>query len=146
MHDMIFWGVLVSLVFAELSGISPGGVIVPTYFVLYLYDPWRVALTLGLALVCVGLVRLLSRFMILYGRRRLAMYLLIGIVLKFLLGEVYASGPLSLPNLSLSIGYVIPGLLGRDVERQGIVPTFAALGVVCCLLLLLRAVLTGGAM
>jgi len=143
MHDMIFWGVLISLVFTELSGVSPGGIIVPAYFALYLYDPWRVALTLGLSLVCVGVVRLLSRFMILYGRRRLAVYLLVGILLKFLLGEAYAGGPFALPNLSLSIGYVIPGLLGRDVERQGIVPTFAALGIVCCLLLLLRAALAG---
>jgi len=143
MRDMIFWGVLISLAFTELSGLSPGGVIVPAYFALYLYDPWRVALTLGLSLVCVGIVRLLSRYMILYGRRRFAVYLVVGMLLKLLLGVVYTATPLGLPNLSLSIGYVIPGLLGRDVERQGILPTFASLGIVCCLLLLLRIALMG---
>jgi len=143
MRDMIFWGVLLSLSFTELVGVSPGGIIVPAYIVLYLHDPWRVALTLGLSLVCMGVVRLLSRYMILYGRRRMAVYLMTGMVLKFLLGAVYASGPIAVPNLSLSIGYLIPGLLGRDVERQGILPTFAALGIVCCLLWLLRIVLVG---
>lgn len=143
MRDMIFWGVLVSLAFSEFSGVSPGGVIVPAYIVLYLHDPWRIALTLGLSLVCVGILRLMSGFMILYGRRRLAMYLLVGILLKFLLGEVYIGGVFALPNLSMSIGYVIPGLLGRDIERQGVVQTFSALGIVCCLLMLLRVVLMG---
>lgn len=143
MRDMIFWGVLVSLAFSELSGVSPGGIIVPAYIVLYLHDPWRIALTLGLSLVCVGVLRLMSGFMILYGRRRLAMYLLVGVLLKFLLAEVYIGGVFALPNLSMSIGYVIPGLLGRDIERQGVLQTFSALGIVCCLLMLLRVVLMG---
>ncbi len=143
MRDMIFWGVLVSLAFTEFVGISPGGIIVPAYITLYLYDPWRVALTLGLSLACVGVVRLLSRYMILYGRRRMAVYLLTGMLLRLLLGILYTGGSLSLPNFSQSIGYVIPGLIGRDVERQGVVRTYAALGVVCCLLFLLRVALMG---
>lgn len=142
MHEMIFWGVLVSLLFSELTGISPGGVIVPAYFLLYWQDPYRIGLTLGLSLLCIVLVRMLSRHMILYGRRRFVVYLLTGIVLKMLFALLYAKSDLPL-NLSLSIGYLIPGLLGRDAERQGIVRTFLALGVVVCFLRLLQLALMG---
>lgn len=143
MNDLIFWGILASLVFTELTGLSPGGVIVPAYFVLYFHDPMRMALTLGLSLLCMGIVRLLSNFMILYGRRRFAVYLLLGIVLKAVFAFAYVNSPVAVPNLSLSIGYVIPGLLGREAERQGVGVTFVALGVVVCVLRLAHMALMG---
>ncbi len=141
MRDMIFWGILVSLAFTELSGISPGGVIVPAYIMLYIHDPLRVILTLAISLACMGIVRLLSRYMILYGRRRFAVYMMVGILLKLLLGIIYTAAPIGVSNLSQSIGFLIPGLIGRDVERQGILPTFVSIAIVCCLLWLLRIVL-----
>ena len=132
MNDMIFWGILVSLAYAELTGVSPGGIIVPAYFVMYIHDPLRMGLTLGTSLLCIGCMRLLSRYMILYGRRRFALYLMMGMVFKVAFAAAY--GVMDVPNLSLSIGYVIPGLLGREAERQGIGLTFVSLGVVVCLL------------
>lgn len=133
MNDLIFWGVIASLVFSELTGVSPGGVIVPAYITLYLYDPWRVAATLVLSLACAGLIKIMSQYMILYGRRRMAVYLLTGILLKLMLARANVSFA-DLPGLSQPIGFLIPGLLGREVERQGVIPTFAALGIVCCVL------------
>ena len=141
MNDMIFWGILASLAYAELTDISPGGIIVPAYFVLYINDPLRMGLTVGLSLLCMGGVRLLSRYTILYGRRRFAVYLLMGMVLKAAFAFLYAQSPLDMPNLSLSIGYVIPGLLGREAERQGVGITFVSLGVVVCLLRLAQMAL-----
>lgn len=143
MNELIFWGILVSLVFTELTGLSPGGVIVPAYFVLYFHDPMRMVLTLGMSLLCIGIVRLLSNFMILYGRRRFAVYLLLGIVLKVIFAFIFTNSPVAVPNLSLSIGYVIPGLLGREAERQGVGVTFVALGVVVCVLRLAQMALMG---
>lgn len=144
MNELIFWGIVASLAFTELTGLSPGGIIVPAYFLLYWNDPARLLLTLGLSLACMGIVRLLSRFMILYGRRRYAVYLLTGILLKAGLALLYAKTSLPLPNLSLSIGYLIPGLLGREAERQGILRTFVSLGIVVCILRLFQLALTGG--
>lgn len=143
MNDMVFWGILASLLFTELTGISPGGIIVPAYFVLYFHDPLRMGLTLALALLCMGIVRLLSRYMILFGRRRFAVYLLTGMLLKALFAFAYTQSPIAIPNLSLSIGYIVPGLLGREAERQGIVLTLAALGVTVCLLRLAQMALGG---
>lgn len=143
MNEMIFWGILASLAFAELTGISPGGIIVPAYFLMYFHDPVRMALTLGLSLLCLGFVRLLSRYTILYGRRRFVIFLLSGMLLKAIFAFAYANSPVAIPNLSLSIGYVIPGLLARDAEKQGIVRTFLGLAIVVCFLRLGQLLFAG---
>lgn len=138
MNDLLFWGILASLIFTELTGLSPGGIVVPAYFLLFFHDPLRMALTLGLSLACMGIVRVLSRYTILYGKRRFAVYLLSSMLLKALFAFAYASSPVAIPNLSLSIGYVIPGLLGRDMEKQGILRTLLSLAIVVCLLRLVQ--------
>ena len=140
MNELIFAGIVLSLLFAELIGISPGGIVVPAYFVLYWDDPFRMALTLLVAGLSMVSVRLLSRYMILYGRRRFAMYLIIGMLLKAAFGALFMASPIPIPNLALSIGYIIPGLIASDAERQGPVPTVLALGIVTALLKLIMMV------
>lgn len=127
MTEYLFAGILVSLVFCELTGLSPGGIVVPAYFAIFLMEPVRVGSTIVLALVCMGVVYLLSGHMILYGRRRFAMFLITGMLLKAALGMVAGY---AIPSLLVtSIGWVIPGLLARDMERQGIWMTLLALAV-----------------
>ena len=140
MNELTIAGIILSLAFAELTGISPGGIVVPAYFVLFWGDPVRMALTMFISGLCMLIVRFLSRHMILYGQRRFAMYLLVGLLLKLLFGALYAASPLSIPNLSLSIGYIIPGLLARDGERQGIPATLLGLGIVTALLKLIMMI------
>ncbi len=143
MNEMLFIGVVVSFLFTELTGLVPGGLIVPAYFVLYFDDPVRMLLTVTVSLATMGLMKLLSRYTILWGRRRYALYLLVGMAVKVLLGQFYVYGPSFLPNLSVSIGYLIPGMLGREMERQGILKTLLALGIVICLLRLIQMPLMG---
>ena len=140
MNELTIAGIILSLAFAELTGISPGGIVVPAYFVLFWGDPIRMALTLLVGSLCMLIVRFLSRHMILYGQRRFAMHLMVGLVLKLLFGALYAASPLSIPNLSLSIGYIVPGLLAHDAERQGTMPTLLGLGIVTALLKLIMMV------
>lgn len=134
MNELIFLGILLSLLFTELTGVSPGGLIVPAYLYLYWDSPVRMMLTLVNALLCVLIVRGISRYTILYGRRRFAVYLLCGMALKALFSLPLFAGLPEASSLALSIGYVIPGLVGRDVEKQGVLKTFAALGIVVLLL------------
>lgn len=127
MNDMLLLGIFLSLIFAELTDLSPGGIIVPAYFAMYAYDPKRIAGTIVISLLCVSLIKFMSRFMILYGRRRFAIYMMTGIFLRLLLGFAFS-------DISMSIGYLIPGILGKDIEKQGIVPTLLSLGIVTCLI------------
>ena len=83
-HEIVLAGVAVSLLFSELTGLSPAGLVVPGYIALSLQTPWRVLYTLLIAMLAWGAARLLERWMILYGRRRFAVLIL----LSFLINEV----------------------------------------------------------
>ena len=76
-----------------------------------------------------GVVRLCSRWMILYGRRRYFLFLAVGMLVKMALG-MSGTGAIG------TIGYLVPGLLGRDMERQGIVKTLSAATIVTLLIVL----------
>ena len=141
MTEYVFFGIITALIFTDITGLSPGGIIVPAYFALYLHDPGRIASTIILALVCMLVVKMLSSFMILYGKRRFAFFLLTGIAIKTLLDFIYGtldySGALSM----YSIGFLIPGLLAKDMEKQGIIKTLLSLTVVSCITRILCIIL-----
>ena len=90
MNDILLLGIILGLIFTELTDLSPGGIIVPAYFAMYAYDWRRMLGTILLAFLCVLIVRFLSKYTILYGRRRYAVYLMTGILLKYLAGTLGA--------------------------------------------------------
>jgi poly-gamma-glutamate biosynthesis protein PgsC/CapC len=131
-------GLAVSLLMTDLFGIATGGLIVPGYVALNLGAPRHLVATLVAALLTFGVMRALGHIMILYGRRRAALSILVGYLMGAILAAAtrhaaWAVGPLLGPGgaLALSgfevIGYVIPGLLALCLERQGILETLCAL-------------------
>ncbi|TWT78166.1 Capsule biosynthesis protein CapC [Posidoniimonas polymericola] len=129
-------GLAVSLMFSEVFGLAAGGMVVPGYFALYLGKPIDVLLTLACALATFLVVRLLSTFVIIYGKRRTVMMILVG----FLLNSVFSLLPVEellikagyTPDLENGsamevIGYIIPGLVAIWIDRQGLVETLSAL-------------------
>ena len=141
MSELAILSLLLSLIFSEITGLSPGGVIVPFYFVLYLDDPVKLAATVLSALGALCAVKFLSRYTILYGRRRFAVYLLVGLLEKALFTYVYFGNSYMFYHLSMTIGYLVPGILGREMERQGIWKTLAALASVVLAARLLQILL-----
>ena len=71
-NQIILLGVVVSMIFTEITGLS-AGLIVPGYLVLALHSPGRIVTTLIMASVSVLLCRLASQWLILFGRRRFAL-------------------------------------------------------------------------
>ncbi len=122
-------GLVVAAIYVEVTDISPGGIIVPGYMALYLDQPLRILMTLVVAAISVLSFRFLSRFLILYGRRRFVMMILLGGVWA----EVWL---LLLPHLFAAsfelrvIGWVIPGVLGNNLLRQKPMPVLASLATV----------------
>jgi gamma-polyglutamate biosynthesis protein CapC len=124
-----FLGLVLSLAFIAVTGIYPGGIIVPSYLALFLHDPARIAGTLIAALLTVGVYRVLGLWLILFGRRRFVLLILIGGIWAVAWLQLFpALFPASLEYRV--IGWVIPGLIANHVERQGAVVTLAALVVV----------------
>ena len=130
-HEVVLAGVAVSLLFSELTGLSPAGLVVPGYIALSLQTPWRVLYTLLVALLAWGVGRLLNRWVILYGRRRFAVLILLSFVLNEL---ILACGLLTYdPGM---IGVLVPGIIANEVEKQGVLKSLLSLSVVVGILVL----------
>ncbi len=141
MNELAVLALLVSLIFTEFTNLLPGGIIVPFYFALYLDDPVKILATVVSSLIAVVVMNVLSRYTILYGRRKFAMYLIIGILEKIIFTYFYFGNSYMFYNLSMTIGYLVPGILGREMEKQGILKTLGSLTIVVLVIRLLQIVL-----
>jgi len=119
-------GLILALLWAELTDISPGGLIVPGYFALYMGEPWRIAATLVIALASLAAYKALAGRLILFGRRRFVLLVLLGAVLS----EIWLLAAPSLfaaPAGLRAVGLIIPGILASSLARQRPLPTLASL-------------------
>ncbi len=138
-YSSFFLGLVLALIYVEVTGISPGGLIVPGYFALYLNQPWRPLSTLAVAFLTLLIYRLVARYFILFGRRRFVLMILVGACL----GQAWS---LTLPHLLAEpvglrvIGWVVPGILASCLERQKIVSVLSSLVFVSVLTFFLSQV------
>ena len=126
MYETFFIGLILAVFYVELMDIYPGGIIVPAYIALYIDQPLRVLATVLIAILSLLTYKLLSRFFILFGRRRFVMLLLLGALwgqLLFLIIPHVFAGATELRM----IGWIIPGLLANNCEKQKLFPTLASL-------------------
>lgn len=128
-YETLIIGLIVAVFYVEIMDIYPGGIIVPAYLALYLDQPLRVIVTIIVAFLALITYRALSRFLILFGKRRFVMFILLGALwaqLGYILLPHFFSDRLELK----AIGWLIPGLLANNLEKQRIIPTLASLFIV----------------
>ncbi len=136
-------GLAISLIFSEMFGIAAGGMIVPGYLALSLTRPLDVALTIGAGFVTFAIVHTLSSFVIVYGRRRTVLMILIGYLVGTLIRWTTGSfGMVGGVELEV-VGFIIPGLIAIWLDRQGIVETLAALVTASVVVRLILVVVVG---
>lgn len=123
----IVLGIILALFVYERLGYSPGGIITAAFVALYSRH-WEFALcTLAVAAVAACIVHLLSRRMVLYGKRLFAVSVLAALVLSLAVSSV---SPVYAGDREFAvIGHIIPGLIAKDIYSQGVVPTLAALAL-----------------
>ncbi|NIO48199.1 MAG: poly-gamma-glutamate biosynthesis protein PgsC [Candidatus Aminicenantes bacterium] len=127
--ETLFIGFVIAVIYVEIMDIYPGGIIVPAYVALYLDQPLRVLATILIALLSLYTYKILSRYLILFGKRRFVMLVLLGGLwaqIWFILSPSFFADPLGLR----AIGWVIPGLLANNLEKQKILPTLASMFIV----------------
>jgi len=125
-------GIALGFLFFEITGLTAGGIIVPGYIALYINQPLRILITLLISMLTFGLVNLVAQFLILFGRRRFLVMILVG----FLLRASFDSLQIYLPESGMdlqAIGYIIPGLIANEFYRQGVWKTVMALMIVSIL-------------
>ena len=132
-YELFFIGLVLTLLFISLTGWMPGGIIVPAYLVLFIDQPLRLLGTIAIAFAAWGLYRLVSRYLILFGKRRFVFLILAGAIGSFILSYIL---PRYFPEtIELKvIGWVIPGLIANSLEKQGWVVTLSALSIMLTVL------------
>lgn len=137
-------GVIISLIFSELLGASAGGIVVPGYLALYMDKPMQIVGTLIVSLATWGIIRIISRYTLMFGKRRMVLSILIG----FILGwgtRMFVFHNFTVYTYQMqSIGYIVPGLIANWFERQGFWKTFSAMGVAAILVRLILMVVFNG--
>ena len=118
-------GMVLSLFLTETLGVTAGGIIVPGYIAMNLESPDRLIITFGISILTFLIIKLLSKFIMVYGKRRLVLALLIG----FLLGYLSRSENMITTGLGTTdfivIGNIIPGLIANWMDRQGVLRTIS---------------------
>ncbi len=115
----VAFSILLSFASSEFLGILTGGLISGGYLAFFLEQPFRVVSTLALALITYGIVKILYNFVIIYGRRRFILTVIISLLLSMLYERLFFYMT-SIPFDTRIIGYIIPGLIANDCEKQGI--------------------------
>lgn len=139
-------GLVFSLLSYEVFGLAAGGIVVPGYIALQLHHPDRLIGIVGVSLLTFLIIKLLSKYTFLYGRRQMVLSLLIGCLLanfsrQFLIVDI-GSGTLELQ----AVGWVIPGLIAHWFCKQGVFKTISVLFVTSVLVRLILVLLFMGAL
>jgi len=140
LFELVSLSVVLSLVCTEFTGLFAGGLVSAGYFAYYFHEPSRLLSTIAVAIVICFVVKLLQHILIMYGRRRFALSLILSLVAVWALEKTF----FLYSGVSVDvrvIGYIIPGLIASDMEKQGV---FKTLGVLAAITLVIRLVVVLG--
>lgn len=112
-------GMLFGMFYYHRTGWACGGIITPGVIAVYIGDLATVAVSIAAGLLTWIILDLLVRQFSIYGRQRLAAAMLIALALRYPLVSMWG-------ETSLWLGWVVPGLIGADIQRQGPFTTLVA--------------------
>lgn len=122
-ETVVVFGIVLSIFFYEITEMSPGGLIVPGYFALFLNEPKRIAITIIVAIMSIVVMKIVQKYLIVFGRRKFAIYIIIVFLIKLFFDyldlDILIGGEV--------IGTLIPAILAQDIEKNGVNKTIPAL-------------------
>lgn len=122
----IIIGTVLSLIVDELFGIQCGGYIVPGYLAMVCDDFAYVLMVFALSLIVYLIINyVLPKFVILFGKRKFAVSLILSIVLKLIFECFYPMLPFAVVGFR-GIGAITPSLLANTYSKQSITYTIPA--------------------
>jgi len=136
-------GIILSLFFTETLGVTAGGLIVPGYVAIYLNEPYMVIGTFSISIITYLIVKILSYFMLIYGKRRLVLSLLIGFLIGYTVRNIDDS-LFMIDGELLVIGNIIPGLIASWMDRQGVFRTMSVILITASIVQLILMLLYRG--
>jgi gamma-polyglutamate biosynthesis protein CapC len=136
-------GLAVGLLFTELFGLAAGGMIVPGYIALFLNRPIEVGLTIGAGFLAFVIVHALSTVVIIYGRRRTVLMILVGYLIGMLIRWATKDITPTVSDDFIVIGFIIPGLIAIWLDRQGVLQTICSLATASVVVRLVLVIFFG---
>jgi poly-gamma-glutamate biosynthesis protein PgsC/CapC len=119
-------GTVLSLLFVEITGFLPAGIVVPGYLALVVHQPLFILITFLISLITYLIVVFgIEKITLLYGKRKFAAMILVAIIVKIALHYIFPTLPTGLSELS-ALGVIIPGLIANTIQRQGVIPTIGS--------------------
>jgi len=139
-------GLVFSLLSYEVFGLAAGGIVVPGYIALQLSHPERLAGIFIVSILTYLIIKALSNYTFLYGRRQMVLSLLIGGLLANF-SRYFLSIDLGTTTIELSaVGWVIPGLIAHWFGKQGVFSTVSVLFITSVLVRLILILFFAGAL
>ena len=129
-------GILLGMLYYRQTGWACGGIITPGVAAMYVHEPARLGVSLAAGLLAALLLEGLVRLSGVFGRQRLAAALLIALAMRYPVAGYWGEA-------SLWLGWVVPGLVAADVQRQGVVDTLTAVVAVTIATVLLVQLVGG---
>lgn len=126
LFELTALSVILGFICTEFTGILTGGLVSAGYLAFFFHEPARIVSTLAVSVLIALIIRGLQHFMIIYGRRRFAISVLLSLFAIWAIEHLY----FSVSNIGIDmriIGYIIPGLIASDMEKQGIFKTLMAI-------------------
>ncbi len=139
LFNLVALSVVLSFICTEFTGLLTGGLVSSGYLAYFFNEPARLIATLVIALIINIIVRLLQHVIILYGRRRFALSLIISLIFVYILDKS-AFFYSSLDFDFRVIGFIIPGLIASDMEKQGVIKTLGTIATITLIIRLLMII------
>ncbi|MBB6448387.1 poly-gamma-glutamate biosynthesis protein PgsC/CapC [Geomicrobium halophilum] len=119
-------GVVLSLIYTERTGVMPAGLIVPGYLALVFDQPIFLVMVFFISfLTYIITMHVVGRLTVLYGRRKFAAMMTVGILLKMIFDYFYPIFPFETVEFR-GLGVIVPGLIANSFQRQGVMPTLVS--------------------
>lgn len=137
-------GLVLSLLSYEVFGLAAGGIVVPGYIALHLSHVDRMLGVLLVSVLTYLIVKVVSNYTFLYGRRQMVVSLLIGALLANFSRQFLTLNIASATIELTAVGWVVPGLIAHWFGKQGIFKTVCVLLVTAVIVRLVVIVFFDG--
>ena len=137
LHKAIGISIILGFLFSEFLGIATGGLVSAGYMAFFMATPARIISTLLLSLAIYGLTVLLQKWIIIYGRRRFMVVVLLSLIGTWLVEQVFSKSLGFIGQDIRMVGFIIPGLIANDMFKQGVVKTLAAVSILSVIIRLI---------
>ena len=137
LHKAIGISIILGFLFSEFLGIATGGLVSAGYMAFFMATPARIISTLVLSMVIYFLTILLQKFIIIYGRRRFMVVVLLSLIGTWLVEQVFSKYLGFIGQDVRMVGFIIPGLIANDMLKQGVVKTLAAVTILSAIIRLI---------